>query len=80
MSRTDEDFKRYVCDELRTLRTVVDANTALTEDIAAIVTMGKGMFKLAYRIGSILRWAGGVIGAVILFHQLFWDGIKGLFK
>lgn len=87
MARTDTEFKAYVCDSLRelnakhlTLEAQIAANTEITKGIEEIVTMGRGMFKFAYRVGSVIRWIGGVAAGLVLLWHWFGESIRGLFK
>jgi len=87
MARTDMEFKAYVCNSLRELNDkhteleskMVD-HIALTQDIAEIVRMGRGMFKFAYRVGSFIRWIGGFAAGAMLIWHFFSDHIKETLK
>jgi hypothetical protein len=82
-----DDVAKYLIDTLNSLTMKVDAlekkldkNSEVTELMAEIVHKGKGLFQLAYRLGSIVRWIGGVAGGGILMWHLCSDKIKGLFQ
>lgn len=87
MTRTDAEFRQYVCDTLRELKsnqTILEAQTKkhirLTEDIADLVEMGRSLFVFASKLGSILRWIGGVSAGSILLWQFFSDHLRNLLK
>jgi hypothetical protein len=87
MSRSDDDFKKYVCDSLRVLSANqlnidqrINDHIALTQDVLEIVVMGRSMFKFAGYVGKFLRWVVGIVAGLAVLQQLFGDWVKDLIK
>ena len=80
MSRTDEEFKHYVCESLRELRDEQSRTKEVIDMVAEIVKLGRGMFLFASRVSSALRWIGGVTAGGVLIWHLFAEYLKGVFR
>jgi hypothetical protein len=83
MPRGDEDFRDFVCDNLRKQNTRLEAleesqkmNNEITESVHEIVQMGRGFFKFVSNVGHVLGWVGGIsAGAAFI-----WQFISAYFK
>jgi hypothetical protein len=87
MARDDTEFQTYVYTSLRALNekhaaleVQLERNTEITKGIEEIVLMGRGMFKFAYRVGTIIRWVGGVAAGTMLLVHWFGDSIRAFFR
>lgn len=87
MSRTDTDFKQYVCDSLRQLTdkqrqldSRVDEHIRLTQEMSEIVVMGKSLFQFAGYLGKFFKWVLTIAAGATLMWQLFGDWVKHVVK
>ena len=87
MSRTDEDFKTYVCSSLRdladkhsTLESQMKGHIEMTQEMVDIIKMGKSMFQFAGYVGAAMRWVGWVGGGIAVLWAIFSGHFKDILK
>lgn len=60
------------------MQTELTANTATTEEVRDILGAAKGFFRFCSAAGTVLKWVGGISGAIVAvytgWHMLMHGG------
>lgn len=69
-----DDRMQRIEDRLTRVENKLDANTAVTEEILAIITAGKSFFRFAERAGTVIKWVAGVLAPVLAVWYTIHNG------
>ena len=73
LRRDLSEHAKTTADGMRNLAEQMETNTEVTMSIKEIVDTGRALFKLGGWIGSLLKWASGVIAAGAVVWLFFWE-------